>query len=100
MGRFIAAIVVFAVALVFLGTGIAFKIFAGPRSVSESVTLAQTAKYAVVDASVVNVRPGLQTVVLSGGKTNVVAYGRTIDVLSWIGESPYLSVTRSATGTI
>jgi hypothetical protein len=100
MGRFIAAIVVFAVALVFLGTGIAFKIFAGPRSVSESVTLAPTAKYAVVDASVVNVRPGLQTVVLSGGKTNVVAYGRTIDVLSWIGESPYLSVTRSATGTI
>jgi len=100
MGRFIAAIVVFAVALVFLGTGIAFKIFAGPRSVSESVTLAATAKYAVLDASVVNVRPGLQTVTLSGGKTNVVGYGRTIDVLSWIGESPYVSVTRSATGTV
>lgn len=100
MGRFIAAIVVFAVALVFLGTGIAFKVFAGPRSVSESVTLSASASYAVVDASVVAARPGVQSVVLSGGTTNVVGYGRTIDVLSWIGESPYLNVTRSSTGKI
>jgi len=100
MGRFIAAIVVFAVALVFLGTGIAFKVFAGPRSVSEAVTLSASALYAVVDASVVTARPGVQSVVLSGGTTNVVGYGRTIDVLSWIGESPYLNVTRSSTGEI
>ena len=100
MGRFIAAIVVFAVALVFLGTGIAFKVFSGPRSVSEVVTLPGSAQYAVVDSSVLGVRPGVQNVVLSGGKTNVVGYGRTIDVLSWIGESPYLNVTRGSTGTI
>jgi hypothetical protein len=100
MGRFIAAIVVFAVALVFLGTGIAFKVFSGPRSVSEVVTLPGSAQYAVVDSSVLSVRPGVQNVVLSGGKTNVVGYGRTIDVLSWIGESPYLNVTRGSTGRI
>lgn len=100
MGRFIAAIVVFAIALVFLGTGIAFKVFAGPRSVSEEVTLPSSAQYAVVDSSVVTARPGVQSVVLSGGKTNVVGYGRTIDVLSWIGESPYLKVTRSSSGAV
>lgn len=100
MGRFIAAIVVFALALVFLGTGIAFKVFAGPPSVSEVITLPGSAQYAVVDSSVLTVRPGVQNVVLSGGKTNVVGYGRTIDVLSWIGESPYLNVTRGSTGTV
>jgi hypothetical protein len=100
MGRFIAAIVVFAIALVFLGTGIAFKVFAGPLSVSEAVTLSSSAPYAVVDSSVLTVRPGVQNVVLSGGTTNVVGYGRTIDVLSWIGESPYLNVTRGSTGTV
>ena len=100
MGRFIAAIVVFAIALVFLGTGIAFKVFSGPRSITESVKLAGTAQYAVVDSSVLSVRPGVQNVILSGGMTNVVGYGRTIDVLSWIGESPYLNVTRGSTGTI
>ncbi len=100
MGRFIAAFVVFAIALVFLGTGIAFKVFSGPRSITESVTLAGTAQYAVVDPSVLSVRPGVQNVILSGGTTNVVGYGRTIDVLSWIGESPYLNVTRGSTGTI
>jgi hypothetical protein len=100
MGRFIAAIVVFALALVFLGTGIAFKVFAGPLSVSEVIKLAGSAQYAVVDSSVLTVRPGVQSVVLSGGKVNVVGYGRTIDVLSWIGESPYLNVTRSSTGEI
>lgn len=100
MGRFIAAIVVFAIALVFLGTGIAFKVFAGPLSVSEAVTLPSSAPYAVVDSSVLTVRPGVQNVVLSGGTTNVVGYGRTIDVLSWIGESPYLNVTRGSTGTV
>jgi hypothetical protein len=100
MGRFIAAIVVFAIALVFLGTGIAFKVFAGPLSVSEAVTLPSSAPNAVVDSSVLTVRPGVQNVVLSGGTTNVVGYGRTIDVLSWIGESPYLNVTRGSTGTV
>lgn len=100
MGRFIAAFVVFAIALVFLGTGIAFKVFSGPRSITESVTLAGTAQYAVVDSSVLSFRPGVQNVILSGGTTNVVGYGRTIDVLSWIGESPYLNVTRGSTGTI
>jgi hypothetical protein len=100
MGRFIAAIVVFAIALVFLGTGIAFKVFAGPLSVSEAVTLPSSAPYAVVDSSVLTFRPGVQNVVLSGGTTNVVGYGRTIDVLSWIGESPYLNVTRGSTGTV
>jgi hypothetical protein len=100
MGRFIASVLVFAVALVFLGTGIAFKVYSGPRSVTETLTLSASASYAVVDASVVTARPGVQSVVLSGGKTNVIGYGRTIDVLSWIGESPYLNVTRLSTGKI
>jgi hypothetical protein len=85
---------------VFLGTGISFKVFAGPLSVSEAIKLAGSAQYAVVDSSVLTVRPGVQSVVLSGGKVNVVGYGRTIDVLSWIGESPYLNVKRGSTGAI
>ena len=96
MGRFIAAIVVFAVALVFLATGIAFKVFAGPQTVSETMTLPETANYAIVDPEVLTFHPGVQSVVLSGSTTNIVGYGRTIDVLSWIGESPYLQISRLA----
>ena len=100
MGRFIAAIVVFAVALVFLATGIAFKVFAGPQTVSEKLSLAASANYAIVDQNVLTVRPGVQSVVLSGSTTNMVGYGRTVDVLSWIGESPYLQVSRLPNGKL
>ena len=100
MGRFIAAIVVFAVALVFLTTGIAFKISSGPRTITEKVRIPDTATYAVIDASVLSAHPGVQSVIVSGATTNMVAYGRTIDVQSWIGTSPYLNVSRTKTGKV
>lgn len=96
MWRFFVAIGTFAVAMVFLVTGLSFKVFAGPHTVSETIKLAKQdgVSYVVVDPSVITAKPGVQTVEASGGDVNFVAYGRTIDVFSWIGDSPYLHVTR------
>lgn len=96
MWRFFLAIGTFAVAMVFLVTGLSFKVFAGPHTTSESIKLAKQdgVAYIVVDPSVITAKPGVQTVEAAGGGVNFVAYGRTIDVFSWIGDSPYLHVSR------
>lgn len=96
MWRFFLAIGTFAVAMVLLVTGLSFKVFSGPHTTSEGIKLAKQdgVAYVVVDPSVITAKPGVQTVEASGGGVNFVAYGRTIDVFSWIGDSPYLHVTR------
>jgi hypothetical protein len=91
--RFVIAIVLFVVAFVTIGLGIAQRtILAGPPSFSTEVTTG-TAPITVVDGAVINALPGTQTISLTGPGAIFLAYGRTTDVLGWIGDLPYNHVT-------
>lgn len=94
--RFVIAIVLFAVALVTIGLGIAQRtVLAGPDHFGTSVTTG-SAPIAVVDGSVLNALPGTQRVTVSGSDQVFLAYGRTTDVLAWIGDLAYTHVTYQA----
>ena len=91
--RFVIAIVLFVVALVTIGLGIAQRtILAGPPTFSTEVTTG-AAPITVVDGAVLNALPGTQTVSLTGSGPIFLAYGRTTDVIGWIGDLPYNHVT-------
>ena len=88
--RFIAAIAVFAISAVLLVVGVSFKILAGPQTTEATVDLSDVKEsFLVVDSAIMRANSGLQSVVLSGSKSSFVAYGRTADVLGWIGDSAY-----------
>jgi hypothetical protein len=91
--RFIVAIVSFVVAFVMISFGIAQRtIFAEPDHVAASTELATSAPVTVIDGKVLNANPGRQKVLISGSSTIFAAYGRTSDVLAWIGDSSYNEV--------
>ncbi|WP_169077510.1 hypothetical protein [Microcella alkalica] len=134
--RFIIAIVLFVVAFVGIGLGIAERtVFAEADRVTETVELDSTAPVTVVDGSALNAFDGRQTLAILGGvqagpapepsaapsgspsaspspapsasasaeeaaasETDAIAaaYGTTIDVLGWVGESSYTLVTWDA----
>ena len=88
--RFILAIGVFIVAAVLLGTGIIQKaFFGGPEFVSVSAELNTSSTYAVISGKSLRAYDGIPNVIVSGAKTNFVGYGRTEDVMAWIGQDRY-----------
>ena len=88
--RFILAIGVFIVAAALLGTGVIQKaFFGGPEFVTVSAELNTTSSYAVISGKSLRAYDGIPTIIVSGAKTNFVAYGRTEDVLAWIGQDRY-----------
>ncbi|MER3389086.1 MAG: hypothetical protein RJQ01_03550 [Microcella sp.] len=119
--RFIIAIVFFVVAVVGVGLGVAQRtVLAPPESVTSTVQLDSAATVTVIDGSALNAYEGRQTLTISGGvvappnsaaeppaegetedgeeqiaQTDrvVAAYGRTGDVLAWVGEARYTLVT-------
>src|SRR4051812_40318954 len=91
--RFVIAIVLFVVAFVAIGLGIAQRtILAGPATFSTSVSTGE-APITVVDGDVLNALPGTQTITLSGQGPIYLAYGRSTDVLGWIGDLSYNHVS-------
>ena len=91
--RFIAAIAVFAVSAILLVVGVSFKILAGPQTIITTLDLSNVnAPYLVIDPAVVQANPGLETVNAAGGSSSFIGYGRTADVLAWIGDSTYATV--------
>jgi len=91
--RFVIAIVLFVVAFVAIGFGIAQRtILAGPGSFSTEVSTG-AAPITVVDSDVLNALPGTQTVSIVGQGEIFLAYGRTTDVLAWIDDLAYNHVT-------
>lgn len=95
--RFIAAIVVFAISAVLLVVGVSFKILSGPRALYTSVDLASVeSPFLVVDGAIMRANPGLQTIEISGGTSSFISYGRTSDVLGWLGDATYTTVNYDA----
>ncbi|OII27631.1 hypothetical protein [Frigoribacterium sp. MCBA15_019] len=92
--RFIVAVVVVVLAAVMVALGFAQRtVFAPPPSVSSQVDTSDSdATVTVVPASALHGHDGRQTVSVSGGETAFAAYGRTSDVLGWVGDASYNEV--------
>lgn len=97
--RLVLAIVSFCLAVVFLGAGIAGRtIFMQPVSDAQHVTATTEAVYTMVSADVLAQHTGTAEVTVKNDKGPVViAYGRTDDMLAWIGKADYASVTLDGT---
>ncbi|MCU1552316.1 MAG: hypothetical protein JWR36_2876 [Glaciihabitans sp.] len=92
--RFVFAIICFILAAASMGLGIAERtILAGPDHVSASTTSTDSSAVTIIDGSALNAYPHSQTVQLEGGSTAFAAYGRTSDVVAWVGDTTYTRVT-------
>lgn len=88
--RFIVAIVSFIVAFLMISYGIAQRTFlAEPDHVAATAELSTSATVTVIDGTVLNAVDGRQKVTISGSDTIFAAYGRTSDVLAWVGDAGY-----------
>lgn len=90
--RFVVAIVAFVLAAAAIGLGVAQRtVLAGPASVSSTVSTG-SAPLTVIDAATLNANAGTQSIEVTGSGDIVLAYGRTADVLAWVGDAPYNQV--------
>jgi hypothetical protein len=88
--RFVLAIVLFVVAFVSMGLGIAQRTFlAGPSKVMEHAVVESTAPFTVIDGEALNAHEGTQSIAVAGAGDVFVAYGRTSDVMAWIGNASF-----------
>ncbi|MDO7882470.1 hypothetical protein [Antiquaquibacter soli] len=93
--RFVLAIVAFVVAALMIGFGVAQRtILAEPDRVTLSTTVDSDATVTVIDGATLNAFEGSQTLTVSGSGEVFAAYGRTSDVLAWIGDTTYTAVSR------
>ena len=92
--RFVLAIVSFVVAAVMIVAGIAQRtIFAEPDKVALSTVVTTESPVTVIDGDTLNAFEGSQTLSVQGPGTVFAAYGRTTDVLAWIGDASYTTVS-------
>jgi hypothetical protein len=95
--RFVFAIIFFVIAALAMGIGIAERtVLAGPDHVSVSATSKTAAPVVVIDGSALNLYEHTQNVQLSGSSTAFAAYGRTGDVLAWVGDTNYNEISYNA----
>jgi hypothetical protein len=88
--RFIAAIVSFVIAFGMIAFGIAQRtVFAEANSVTKSATTTSEATVTLIDSSTLRALPGRQDVTITGPGNVFAAYGRTADVLAWVGNTQY-----------
>lgn len=88
--RFIAAIISFVIAFGLIAYGIAQRtVLAEADSVTASETFTTKAPVTVVSSSTLKSLPGRQEIRISGAKKIFAAYGRTEDVLAWVGNASY-----------
>ncbi len=95
--RFVLAIISFVVAAVMIGAGIAQRtILLEPDEVALSSTSTTGTAVTVVDGAALNAYDGSQTLSISGSPEILAAYGRTSDVLAWIGDTEYTEISYDA----
>lgn len=95
--RFIAAIVSFVIAFGLIAYGIAQRtVLAAPNSVTASAVLNTDATVTVIDSKTLRSLVGRQTVDISGSDRVFAAYGRTEDVLAWVGNASYNKIGYNA----
>ncbi|MCI2958156.1 hypothetical protein MN032_10655 [Agromyces atrinae] len=91
--RFVFAIVAFAVAAALAGVGIAQRtILLEPDRVTIEATIDSPESYLVVDPALFDANVGAQIVTVGGSDEVYLAYGRTSDVVAWIGDDAYTKV--------
>ncbi len=91
--RFIVAIVSFVVAFLAISYGIAQRtILAEPDHVAATTEVSTSSAVTVIDGAVLKANEGRQKIEISGSDTIFAAYGRTSDVLAWIGDTSYNSL--------
>jgi hypothetical protein len=95
--RFIAAIVSFVIAFGMIAYGIAQRtVFAEPDSITATATLDSSATVTLIDSKTLQSLPGRQKLDISGSNKVFAAYGRTEDVLAWVGSTTYNRIGYSA----
>jgi hypothetical protein len=88
--RFIAAIISFVLAFGMIAYGIAQRtVLAEPASVTASATAHSDATVTLLDSTTLQSLPGRQKVDIAGTGNVFAAYGRTEDVLAWVGTAKY-----------
>lgn len=88
--RFIAAIVSFVIAFALMALGISQRtIAAETNSVTASETFNTPATVTVVSSVTLRSMPGRQEIKISGAKKIFAAYGRTQDVIAWVGDASH-----------
>jgi hypothetical protein len=100
--RFVLAIISFVVAAVMIASGIAQRtIFAEPDKVSLSTIVPTESPVTVIDGATLNAFEGSQTLLVKGTGEVFAGYGRTTDVIAWIGDATYTTVSLDpATGEL
>jgi hypothetical protein len=100
--RFVLAIVSFVAAALLIGLGIAQKtVFAEPNTVTAATSITSDAPVTVISGEALNALPRNQFVRIGGEADNFSAYGRTDDVVAWVGDASYNRVDYDAeTGSL
>jgi len=92
--RFVLAIISFVLAAILIGYGIAQRtLLAEPDEAAISATQNSGAAVTIIDGKTLNTYDGSQTLTISGGAEVFAAYGRTSDVLAWVGDASYNAVS-------
>lgn len=95
--RFVLAIVSFVVAIAAIGYGVAQRtVLAQPDEITTSIAVSGNAPVTVVDGKTLNAFDGNQTLMVEGSNGVFAAYGRTIDVLGWVGEAKHNRISWDA----
>lgn len=92
--RFVFAILAFVVAATMIVLGIAQRtVFLGPSTYAVETTVKGDLPYTVISGEELAAQPGPQSLTVSGADEVFLSYGRTADVVAWLGGSPYNTLT-------
>lgn len=97
--RLVSAVFVLMLSVITLAAGVALRtVFAGPDSISRSVSIEHTAPALIIDGSVLSAYPGRQLITVYPDDTMedptiTLVYGRTVDVLAWLRPARHTAVT-------
>src|ERR1700712_5309415 len=72
-------------------------VFAEANSVTKSATTTSEATVTLISSSTLRALPGRQDVSITGPGNVFAAYGRTADVLAWVGKTKYNRIAYDAT---
>ncbi|WP_166865647.1 hypothetical protein [Salinibacterium sp. ZJ70] len=92
--RFVIAIVLFVAAVITAGIGVAQRtIWQGPDHLTTAVEIEGDVPFVIVDGTILNSNTGSQLVSAADSETVFMAYGRTSDVVAWVGDAPNALIT-------
>ena len=88
--RLVLAIISFALAALMMGYGIAQKtILLGDDHLTAKLETTSEAPITIIDGAVLNTFDRKQTIAVSGAESNFAAYGRTSDIMAWVGDASH-----------